>query len=51
MDDLLAFAHITNGKKNGIVFDHQNHQTTTDANLGWDDANAYIDEMMADKRK
>jgi hypothetical protein len=51
VDDLLAFAQIQNGKKSGMVFDHQNHRTTTDTNLGWDDANAYIDEMMLDKRK
>jgi acyl-CoA hydrolase len=50
VDDLLAFAKIENGKKVGMVFDHQ-HQKTSDTNLGWDDANAYIDQMMADKRR
>jgi hypothetical protein len=48
-DDLLAFAKVENGKKVGMVLDIQ-HRKTTDENLGWDDANAYIDEMMADKR-
>jgi len=48
-DDLLAFTRIENGKKVGMVFDPE-HDRTTDDNLGWDDANAYIDEMMLDKR-
>lgn len=48
-DDLLATADIQNGKKHGMVFD-LNHRTTTDENLGWDNAVAYMDEMMADKR-
>jgi hypothetical protein len=51
MDDLLASATIQNGKKRGNVFDHENHRTITFADLGWEDANAYIDEMMADKRR
>jgi hypothetical protein len=46
VDDLLASATIQNDKKYGNVFDHENHSTTTFADLGWDDANAYIDEMM-----
>jgi hypothetical protein len=50
-DDLLAFAKIENGTKVGMVFDHDNHQTTSDKTLGWDDANGYIDEMMAEIRK
>jgi len=49
-DDLLAFAQIQDKKKSGMVFDRQ-HRTTTDSNLGWDDANAYIDQMMAEDRK
>src|SRR6266567_5225369 len=48
-DDLLAFAQMDNGKKVGMVFDH-GHHTTTGENLGWDDANAYIEEMMLDQR-
>ncbi len=48
-DDLLAFAQIENGKKVGMVFDHE-HRSTMGDDLGWTDANAYIDEMMADKR-
>jgi hypothetical protein len=50
VDDLLAFAQIQDGKKSGMVFDRQ-HRTTTDSNLGWDDASAYIDQMMAEDRK
>jgi hypothetical protein len=49
-DDLLAFAKIENGKKVGMVFDHE-HRSTMGDDLGWTDANAYIDEMMFDKRR
>ena len=49
-DDLLAFAKITNGKKVGMVFDRE-HQTKIPDNLGWDDANGYIDEMMMENRR
>jgi hypothetical protein len=49
-DDLLAFANIENGKKVGMVFDRE-HQAKIPGNLGWDDANAYIDEMMLEKRR
>jgi hypothetical protein len=48
IDDLVAFTKIDNGKKVGMVFDHK-HQTTTDKNLGWDDADAYMDQIMEDK--
>ena len=33
-----------------MVFDRE-HRKTTDENLGWDDANSYIDDMMLDKRR
>jgi len=49
-DDLLAFAQIQNDKKVGMVFDPE-HRRTADESFGWDDANAYIDEMMLDKRR
>jgi hypothetical protein len=49
-DEVLAFAQILNGKKVGLVFDPE-HRQTTNTNLGWDDANAYIDEMMLEKRR
>jgi hypothetical protein len=45
--ELLAMAQIEDGRKSGRVFD-LNHGTTTFANDGWDDANDYIHEMMAD---
>jgi hypothetical protein len=45
-DNLLAFAQTQNGKK---VFDRQ-HSKPIGTN-GWDDANAYIDEMMLDRRR
>jgi hypothetical protein len=48
--EMLAFARIEKGKKVGMVFDKQ-HRTTNLDNAGWDDANAYIDTMMADDRK
>jgi hypothetical protein len=50
VDDLLAFAQIQDGKKSGLVFDRQ-YRPTEGSNVGWDDANAYIDEMMADNRR
>ena len=49
IDDLLAFAKIENNKKVGMVFDHS-HQTTPDNNLGFDNANGYMDGMMEDRR-
>lgn len=48
--EMLAFSRIEKGTKSGNVFDRQ-HQATSLQNAGWDDANAYIDEMMADDRK
>jgi hypothetical protein len=48
-DDLLSFTKIENGQKVGIVFDHD-HRTTTNDNLGYDDANAYMDEKMRARR-
>lgn len=47
--ELLAFAQIEGGKKSGRVFD-LDHRTTTFENSGWDDASAYIYQMMADDR-
>jgi hypothetical protein len=47
--ELLAFAQIEGGKKSGRVFD-TDHRTTTFTNSGWDDASAYIYQMMADDR-
>jgi hypothetical protein len=49
-DDLLSFAQIKNGTKVGMVFDAE-HGVTTNSNLGWDDANSYMDEKMLAKRK
>jgi hypothetical protein len=48
-DDLLSFAKIENGKKVGMVFDAE-HVTTMGSNLGWDDANSYMDDKMRAKR-
>jgi hypothetical protein len=48
-DDLLSFAKTENGKKVGMVFDSE-HVNTIPGNLGWDDANAYMDEKMRDMR-
>jgi hypothetical protein len=48
-DDLLSFAQIKNGKKVGMVFD-PDHKVTVDSNLGFDDADAYIDEKMRARR-
>jgi hypothetical protein len=45
--EMLAYAEIKGGKKSGRVFD-LDHRTTTFENSGWDDANAYIYQMMAD---
>jgi hypothetical protein len=50
VDDLLAFAQIQDGKKSGMVFDHQ-YRPTTDRGVGWDDATEYIDQMIAEDRK
>jgi hypothetical protein len=49
IDDMLAFSKIENGKKVGMVFDHS-HQKTTDTNLGFDDANSYMDGMLEERR-
>jgi cAMP phosphodiesterase len=48
--EILAFAKIEKGRKSGIVFDKQ-HKTKNLDNEGFDDASAYIDEVMADGRK
>jgi hypothetical protein len=48
-DDMLSFAKIENGKKVGMVFDPE-HTSTMGTNLGWDDANSYMDEKMRAKR-
>ena len=42
-NDLLSFAKIENGNKVGLVFDPEHRRT---ADLGFDDANAYMDEKM-----
>ena len=42
-DDLLSFAKIEKGNKVGLVFDPKHRRT---ADLGFDDANAYMDEKM-----
>jgi hypothetical protein len=49
IDDLVAFNKSEDGKKVGMVFDHS-HQSTSNANLGWDNADAYINDMMEDKK-
>jgi hypothetical protein len=46
---LLAFARIEKAKKVGMIFDNQ-HVADPMKNLGWDDASAFIDQMMADDR-
>ena len=48
--EILASASIRKGKKSGSVNDHQ-HEQTTPANAGFDDATAYIDKMMAEDRQ
>lgn len=49
VEDMLAFWEIKNGKKNGVVFDHS-HRSTKDKNIGWDDADAYMNEMIEDRK-
>jgi hypothetical protein len=44
-DDLLSFAQVKQGEKMGMVFDPE-HKKAADNNLGFDDANAYMDEKM-----
>jgi hypothetical protein len=44
--EMLAFAEIRGERKSGRVFD-LDHRTTTFGNSGWDDASAYINQMMA----
>ena len=49
--DVIAFAEIyPNNKRSGKVYDRQHKPTSLD-NDGWDDANKYIDEMMAEDRR
>jgi uncharacterized protein YqfB (UPF0267 family) len=48
--EMLAIENMENGQRSGIVFD-RNHKSTSDANAGWDDAQDYIDALMADDRK
>jgi hypothetical protein len=43
--DLLAFAQIEKGRRSGLVFGR------SPSDVGWDDANEYIDEMMKDDRR
>lgn len=49
--ELLAFAKIEKGKKVGMIFDQERGTADPSKNLGWDDASAYIDEMMRDDRR
>jgi hypothetical protein len=48
--ELLAWTSWERGRKAGMVYDKQ-HKMTTWANGGWDDADAYIEGMMADDRR
>ncbi len=48
--EMLAVARLQKGEKWGMVYDKQ-HQTTTSKNVFYDDASAFIDNMMADDRK
>jgi hypothetical protein len=48
-DDLLAFAKIDDQKKVGLIFDDK-HVADAEKNLGWDDANDFIDKMMHEER-
>jgi hypothetical protein len=47
--ELLAFAHIRDGRKSGRVFD-LNHRTRSFENDGFDDASEYIYAVMASGR-
>lgn len=49
IDDLIATEETKDGKRYGIVYDHS-HKTTTNANSGWDDTDAYMNDMMEDKK-
>jgi hypothetical protein len=49
-NEVLASAWQKKGKLSGMVFDKE-HKITTLENSGFDDANSYIDDMMADDRK
>ncbi len=46
-DELLATADQQSGKRSGMVFD-RHHRMKSYTNLGWDDASAYIDRLMAE---
>ena len=49
----LAFASENKGIKSGTVFDKQYNRGKTsvfDVNIGWDYANSYIDQKMAEDR-
>jgi hypothetical protein len=46
-DELLAITNVRSGKISGMVFDRR-HRMTSGSNLGWDDASAYIDRLMAE---
>jgi hypothetical protein len=46
-DELLAMTETRSGKESGMVFDRR-HRMTSGSNLGWDDASAYIDRLMAE---
>jgi hypothetical protein len=49
VDDLVAFNKNEDGKKVGMVFDHS-HQSTSNGNLGWDDADTFMNDMIEDKK-
>lgn len=51
IDELLAFTKVENGKKVGMVFDEQHPRRWLEEDLGWNDANAYMDALMKDTKK
>ena len=46
--ELLASSRSEKGIRGGMIFDRQHIPTRAD---GWDDANEYIDQMMAEDKK
>jgi hypothetical protein len=48
-NDLLGYVRINMGVKIGVVYDPE-HQRAPENNLGFDDANAYMDEKMRTRR-
>jgi hypothetical protein len=49
VDDLVAFNKNEDEKKVGMVFDHS-HQSTSNGNLGWDDADTFMNDLIEDKK-